>query len=489
MTLYQRYARLPIRFGELGLERGSEKSSYFCTPKGARVIGWAGVDGIHFCFVPGHGDMVFAVSPMAAGDYVQVVGRNFEDFLRLVLACGGSAAIEQARYWTRKQFEAYLGAENAAEYPPCADALHLMAERLALTEMPDPYGYLTALRESFDCSALQPREEPAAPKRENAPFPVVWDSSVHDRPRLRRAAKEVAVNASFSWGVEEWCVPRLYLCAEGIMVDFCVGIEAEKVKEFLRRYEELGGGDYGAELAKEQREELERYHPLQIDFHAVLTVDGHELRQKGGSSTFWVPQDCGSEELTDNNASSRVLMEHYELDENKAWVFWRCSFPWKGRHGSARRVTLTLTRDKEAVTLARFTDPQVGEEILLIHPATETVHVLRVAETGNEELDAALFRDPDTEYPTQFATLQGTVTPPLEDLTVRDCAEGDRPRSKNGSAAFAIQLFARRDKVKQETGKEQVWGASSFYFDAPQSLTWRIIVNQKPLEDVEIQLK
>ena len=77
MTLYQRYARLPIRFTELGLERGSEKSSYFCTPKGARVIGWAGVDGIHFCFVPGYGDAVFAVNPMAAGDYVQVVARNF----------------------------------------------------------------------------------------------------------------------------------------------------------------------------------------------------------------------------------------------------------------------------------------------------------------------------------------------------------------------------------------------------------------------------
>ena len=101
MTLYQRYTRLPIRFSELGLERGSQKSSYFCTPKSARVIGWAGVDGIHFCFVPKYGDMVFAVNPMAAGEHVQAVSRSFEDFLRLVLACGGSAAIEQARYWTR----------------------------------------------------------------------------------------------------------------------------------------------------------------------------------------------------------------------------------------------------------------------------------------------------------------------------------------------------------------------------------------------------
>jgi hypothetical protein len=38
--------------------------NHFCTPKGAKVIGWAGVDGIHYCFVRGFGEMVFAVSPM-----------------------------------------------------------------------------------------------------------------------------------------------------------------------------------------------------------------------------------------------------------------------------------------------------------------------------------------------------------------------------------------------------------------------------------------
>ncbi|WP_222860695.1 hypothetical protein [Paenibacillus antibioticophila] len=53
------------------MEQRQNDPPYFCTPKGARMIGWAGVDGIHFCFVRGFGEMVFAVSPMnTAGNYV-----------------------------------------------------------------------------------------------------------------------------------------------------------------------------------------------------------------------------------------------------------------------------------------------------------------------------------------------------------------------------------------------------------------------------------
>ena len=42
MTLYQKFKRLSIDFSQLGLEPGDTRSDYFCTPKGAEVIGWAG---------------------------------------------------------------------------------------------------------------------------------------------------------------------------------------------------------------------------------------------------------------------------------------------------------------------------------------------------------------------------------------------------------------------------------------------------------------
>ena len=73
MTLYEKFKNLHIDFSSLGLERGDSRSDYFCTPKGAKVIGWEGVDGIHYCFVKGFGEVVFAVNPSnLPGNYVQI---------------------------------------------------------------------------------------------------------------------------------------------------------------------------------------------------------------------------------------------------------------------------------------------------------------------------------------------------------------------------------------------------------------------------------
>ena len=56
MTLYEKYCGLDMDFSRLSLERGDTEGGYFCDPVGAEVIGWAGVDGIHCCFVEGFGD-------------------------------------------------------------------------------------------------------------------------------------------------------------------------------------------------------------------------------------------------------------------------------------------------------------------------------------------------------------------------------------------------------------------------------------------------
>ena len=62
---YALFLRRGIDLKSLGIEQGREGPVYFCTPKGASIIGWAGVDGVHYCFVRGFGEMVFAVSPMS----------------------------------------------------------------------------------------------------------------------------------------------------------------------------------------------------------------------------------------------------------------------------------------------------------------------------------------------------------------------------------------------------------------------------------------
>lgn len=45
---YLKFLKYGIDLAPLGLERSTGDETYFCTPKGAKVIGWAGADGIHF---------------------------------------------------------------------------------------------------------------------------------------------------------------------------------------------------------------------------------------------------------------------------------------------------------------------------------------------------------------------------------------------------------------------------------------------------------
>lgn len=47
MTEYERFLRLGVDGEAIGFAPGEEQGGYFCTPLGARVLGWD-VEGVHF---------------------------------------------------------------------------------------------------------------------------------------------------------------------------------------------------------------------------------------------------------------------------------------------------------------------------------------------------------------------------------------------------------------------------------------------------------
>ena len=60
---YTEFKKLKIDTSPIGWEPPSKsETAYFCTPKGAKIIGYAGVDGIHYCTVRALGETIFAVS-------------------------------------------------------------------------------------------------------------------------------------------------------------------------------------------------------------------------------------------------------------------------------------------------------------------------------------------------------------------------------------------------------------------------------------------
>ena len=229
MITYEEFARLGVPLAPLGLGE-PDGVEYFCTPRGARIIGRAGVDGIHCCFVQGFGEMVFTVSPMNAGDYVHPAAANFEDFLRLLLACGGFAAIEQAHAWDEERFRAFL-MEDAPEGERLA-ALGELRQKTGLEPMPEPFRYIKELQAGFDYSSIPYSEEFCSRNAEPAAtaaaqdWKVTWDGGIwHPRGR---AGRELIVGRNFDWDGVRVDVPAAYMCGKGLVLDLCMSVPVER---------------------------------------------------------------------------------------------------------------------------------------------------------------------------------------------------------------------------------------------------------------------
>ncbi len=182
MTLYDKFKNLDTDFSFIGLEKGSEDGGYFCTPVGAKVIGWES-EGIHYCFIDGFGETVFAVNPETAGEhFVRPLAENFEKFLSLILACKSTAAAEQITDWTKEQFEHFLEHEDEDFAKRREHVLKILETELGIKPMEDPfeyvkdiqrrfdYGKLKFTAEYYDVLGLEPPEGMELPEREEQAF-------------------------------------------------------------------------------------------------------------------------------------------------------------------------------------------------------------------------------------------------------------------------------------------------------------------------------
>ncbi len=151
MTIYEKYCQLGIDGTRIGLEKSDMCVDYFCTPLDATVIGWE--NSIHYCFIRGYRDMVFAVNPESCVDkYVYPLAMNFKEFLRLILACGSTTAVEQIIGWSKEQFENFLHSEDNTLLPEQKEVLDRIQAELKLTPKENPYEYVKAVQEQYgDC--------------------------------------------------------------------------------------------------------------------------------------------------------------------------------------------------------------------------------------------------------------------------------------------------------------------------------------------------
>ena len=500
-TIYQEYLKLNIDGSLIGLEQGANENNYFCTPKDASIIGWAGVDGIHFCFVRGFGEMVFAVSPMnAPGSYVHPLAQDFKDFLRLLLACGHTAALEQAWSWEQEQFDEFLR-ENAPADEQSA-VLHILREKLSLTPMEQPFAYIRVLQDGFDYRCIPYTENyydtvPAA-----IPIPewkVYFDGNFSGHSGRERAGKEISLNRQIAWGDEVWTVPAIYTCGKGLIVDFCLQVPAERIRAFLEQWNLSADGDRTG-LTADQRMRMDAENPLAIHINPKVVLNGTELSSSHGCGLCWNP--CFSES---NGLEAWSVMRHYGLDTEQGYVVWRGAFPWKTkRKPPIRTLGVRLAREPVSIPGPRFRVSLPGEQVEFIHPSTGKMHVLTVREYERRELPSEHFNDLDLEFPRHLTMMSYTLSPDLPDqaFTVADCAPGDRPRQKHadprvpqatGDVGCCIGIIGSADATAAivlgngNQGKLRA-ACSALHFEPAEDVEWRVVFYEKTRRDIMEEL-
>ena len=153
-TLYQRYKKLNVDGSLICLEKVKDITPYFCYPTNAKPIGFEGC--IMYCFIKPYGETVFACNPETCADsYVYPLARTFEDFLRLILACGSTNPIEQIVYMNKERFLKLLQTEESKRTDEHKTLLCYLETQLGIFPMENPYEYVKEVQSDFDGSGIK----------------------------------------------------------------------------------------------------------------------------------------------------------------------------------------------------------------------------------------------------------------------------------------------------------------------------------------------
>ena len=495
---FEQFLKYDIDLDPLGImiERDADKAMpYLCTPVDARIFGDVGVDGIHFCFVRGFDETVFAVTPMylSWGEEVHPVAKNFTDFLRLILACGHAAALDQVHAWDEAQFEAYLAKEPAADdFQIRFDrerlaALDEIREKLGLTPMEDPFAYIKALQAEFDYSRIKYTKEYYDYMPENEELPpwnVFFGGGFWERGGAEQPGEDIPIRRRFSWGGRSFYIPAVYSCAKGLVVDICVEVPAQDIRAYMEKEARLREND--ADLTDEQQMPMIEENPMTIGYHFEIAVNGKPL--KGGriysSDLSWNP-------LTqrENDMEASGLLEHYGLDSVNGWRISRCSLPWATlRKPKIRSLNITLTRMPNMLPGPKFLASAPGDSITFTHPTTNMEHTLTVYKYKRHKTPKMFLYDSDFYFPGNYTTMSCTLSPDLSEdaFSIDDRVQGDQPRPKqidrDPDGPTAIHL------LHPLLPGPPHFACSSFHFEPEYDVDWQIVFYEKPWPDITVEL-
>lgn len=367
--------------------------------------------------------------------------------------------------------------------------------------MEEPWRYLKKVRAETDCSGLRFEKEyeellhPVC--REPQEWEVYFEYGFGGKKPRHRPGREITLGKTFTWGKEEWLVPAMYCCSEGVVLDLLKKVPLEALERFAEKWGLEENGEPRRELTAEEQDAMEAENPMEERFRAEVTVNGQPLRESTGYGRYWKPEDGCCDEDAD-----RVL-EHYELERDCGWAVWRVCCPWDGRKMTPKTAELTMAAEKMAVDGGTFT-AEPGKTVPLTDPRTGLTHTLRVLSLTPETMDRSLLPPVGMEFPTEYVEMQYTLEPPLPvgDFVLVDAAPGDEARAckvENGLTAqesACIGIIGGADGPTavfvsgkgDEAGEDVRAAYSSLHYEPVETVNWRARFMARPKEAVTVTL-
>lgn len=319
-------------------------------------------------------------------------------------------------------------------------------------------------------------------------------------PERGKNGKCITVNRTFNWGDEVWHVPAVYVCSTGLVVDFCIEINEERMKAYYAKCKAIEA--QGIPLTEEEEDAVRLECPTDISFIASVKLNGEVIHVKQEYGHNWYSAEIACEEW-ECDSEAKWVLEHYGLDLSKSWVIRRASFIWEGRRSvDVQSLSLMLERRLVNIPGQHFLTPEVGEGIVFENPVTGQQYKLTVRdmETGAME---NLFHDETMEHPQNYAAMVYTVYPelPREQFSVKACRQGDSSRPKDGMnrghmamvyGGAAVMYRADGQPEFYEDEGVKLTPQSSFaglYFEpVKEPVEWRMVFSEKRMDDMEVKL-
>ncbi len=315
-----------------------------------------------------------------------------------------------------------------------------------------------------------------------------------------RGGTEISVNTVFEWNDRIWHIPAVYACGKGLVADFCIEVNQQKLKDFLKKYEPYRDREYA--LAHDLYREIEAENPFSLDFRAILTVNGKTLEREHGCSISWISADILYSDM-ENTEESENIVSHYNLDKEKSWLFYRCAFSWATiRKPVIKSLDLKLKANCVSIEGISFENPVAGDKIIFTHPITGGEHILTVWEYEQQELAENSFAYEEYLFPRHHWAMVYTLEPDISDtkMYISDVQQNEPPKKMPRNSyepqsdySVAMAIIGGADgptaifTSAKNSGNKHI-ALSALHFEPVSHVQWKMIFREKLVGDIDINL-